>query len=162
MERVLKQVINILNQNAVHHSVVQEDISKTDFCMVDVYSVNVIVEQPLARTISKKSSKKIAKRSKKIAEPQLISVPILQVKYNPTKSNIKIVLDNECIYNNDKFQDESAVSIGYGKKSAEPVNPSLKKILDICKTKSTVMHLDYLKRAKELLKEQRKVLFNVR
>lgn len=155
MERVLKQVINILNQNDVHHSVVQEDISKTDFCMVDVYSVNVIVEQPLARTISKK-------RSKKIAEPQLISVPILQVKYNPIMGNIKIVLDNECIYNNDNFQDESAVSIGYGKKSAEPVNPSLKKILDICKTKSTVMHLDYLKRAKELLKEQRKVLFNVR
>lgn len=155
MERVLKQVINILNQNDVHHSVVQEDISKTDFCMVDVYSVNVIVEQPSVRTVSKR-------RSKKPVIPQLISVPILQVKYNPIMCNIKIVLDNECIYNNDNFQDESAVSIGYGKKSAEPVNPSLKKILDICKTKSTVMHLDYLKRAKELLKEQRKVLFNVR
>lgn len=155
MERVLKQVINILNQNEVHHSVVQEDISKTDFCMVDVYSVNVIVEQPSIRTVSKR-------RSKKPVIPQLISVPILQVKYNPIMCNIKIVLDNECIYNNDNFQAESAVSIGYGKKSAEPVNPSLKKILDICKTKSTVMHLDYLKRTKELLKEQRKVLFNVR
>ena len=44
MERIFKQVIEILNQNQVYHSVNQEDISKTDFCMVDVYSVNATEE----------------------------------------------------------------------------------------------------------------------
>ena len=161
MERIFKQVIEILNQNQVYHSINQEDISKTDFCMVDVYSVNVIVEQPLARTISQKRSKKIAKHSKKVAEPQLISVPILQVKYNPIMCNIKIVLDNECIYNNDNFQVET-MSVGYNNNRVQSPEPSLKKILDICKTKSTKAHLQNLKMAKELLKEQRRILANVR
>lgn len=152
MERIFKQVIEILNQNQVYHSVNQEDISKTDFCMVDVYSVNAIVKQPLAKTISKK-------RSKKIAEPQIVFVPILQIRHNPIMCNLKIFLDNECIYNNNNFQAET---IGYNNNRVQSPEPSLKKILDICKTKSTKVHLQYLKMAKELLKEQRKVLSNVR
>lgn len=152
MERIFKQVIEILNQNQVYHSVNQEDISKTDFCMVDVYSVNAIVKQPLAKTISKK-------RSKKIAEPQIVFVPILQIRHNPIMCNLKIFLDNECIYNNNNFQVET---IGYNNNRVQSPEPSLKKILDIYKTKSTKAHLQNLRMAKELLKEQRRILANVR
>lgn len=154
MERVFQQVIEILKQNQVYHSVNQEDISKTDFCMVDVYSVKLIVEQPLTRTVSKK-------RPKKPAGPQLISVPILQIKHNPIMCNLKIFLDNECIYNNDNFQIETA-PLGYNSNRVQSPESSLHKILDICKTKSTKVHLDYLKRTKEALKEQRRILSNVR
>lgn len=155
MERIFKQVIEILNQNQVYHSVNQEDISKTDFCMVDVYSVNAIVkQQPLAKTVSKK-------RSKKIAEPQIVFVPILQIRHNPIMCNLKIFLDNECIYNNDNFQVET-MSVGYNNNRGQSPEPSLKKILDICKTKSTKAHLQNLRMAKELLKEQRRILANVR
>jgi hypothetical protein len=156
MERIFKKVITILKQNEVSHSVKQEDVSRTDFCMIDVYSVEVIIEEPV-KQISKK-------RTKKAEEPSYIFVPILQIKHNPILCNIKIILNNECIYNNDNFQFEEVPSTGYTKNNANTEsteNKTLKKILGICKKKSVIAHLDYLSRAKELLSEQRKALLDI-
>ena len=155
MERVFKKVITILNQNEINHCVVQEDISRTEFCMVDVYSVNIIVEQPV-NTVRKR-------RAKKSADTNFVYVPILQIKHNPMTYNVKIVFDNECIYNNDNFQSEE-VTVGYTKNYVEttPENKNVKKILDICKKKSILSHLDYLDRTKKLLAEQRRLLRDVR
>lgn len=155
MERVFKKVLTILNQNAVYHSVKQEGVGGTEFYMVDIYSVNIIVESPI-KMVGKK-------RAKRVSEPQFVSVPFLQIKYNQKLSNFKIVLDNECIYNNDNFQYEE-IPVGYAKNFSKNKKmteaQTLKKILYVCKKKSTANHLDLLGRAKDLLAEQREILLN--
>lgn len=153
MERIFKKIISILNNNEVFHSINQEAISQTEYRMVDVYSVNLVVPNQSNTPIRKRS-----KKTQKHQDAQFALVPILQVKYIAETSSLQIFLNNECIYNNTKFSYTNS-SVGFvGAKQKE--NQSLKRILDICKRKSTIVHLDYLNQAKQLLKEQRQAFMH--
>ena len=152
MQRVFKEVLNILNQNEIFHHVSRESAAENKFDMFDIYTVLLDMEM---QDTSDCAKEKLEKSSETYG-----AYPILQIAYCSGTKNLRIFFDGECIYNKENFAYKAEL-LGYSK-NIDASDDVFTKILDVCIKKSTKTHLNELKRLKKVLAQQSKGYINAR